>query len=104
MDSADAFHRTGSIYSYAAAADLPAKPAGGWRTMIITLKGSLVVIELDGKQITRFDSAAADLPPRKNWTEPKREYPRPAHGYFGLQIHDPGDVVYFQEVSTRPLE
>src|SRR6478672_143965 len=56
MDSADAFHRTGSIYSYASAADLPEAKAGQWRTMIITLQGNLVLVELDGKPITRFDS------------------------------------------------
>jgi 3-keto-disaccharide hydrolase len=104
MDSADPFHRTGSIYSYAPAADLPAPPAGGWRTMIITLDADLVLVELDGKQITRFDSAGPDLPPRKNWPEPKREYQRPQVGYIGLQTHDPGDIVYFQEVSVRPLK
>ena len=103
MDSADPFHRTGSIYSYAPAADLPSAPASGWRTMIITLDGDLVLVELDGKQITRFDSAAKDLPPRKNWPEPKREYPRPTAGYIGLQTHDPGDTVDFREVSIRPL-
>jgi hypothetical protein len=103
IDSADAFHRTGSIYSYAPAADLPAAPADGWRTMIITLQGNLVLVELDGKPITRFDSAAKDLPPRKNWPEPKREYPRPTSGYIGLQTHDPGDIVVFREVSVRPL-
>ena len=104
MDSADAFHRTGSIYSYAPAADLPAKPAGDWRTMIITLQGNLVLVELDGKPISRLDSAAKDLPERKNWTEPKRDYPRPTHGYIGLQTHDPGDIVFFKEVSVRPIE
>jgi len=104
MDSADAFHRTGSIYSYASAADLPEAKAGQWRTMIITLQGNLVLVELDGKPIARFDSAANDLPERKNWTEPKREYPRPTHGYIGLQTHDPGDIVEFKEVSVRPPE
>jgi hypothetical protein len=24
--------------------------------------------------------------------------------YIGLQNHDPGDVVYFKEVSVRPLD
>jgi hypothetical protein len=104
MDSADPFHRTGSIYSYASAAELPEKPADGWRTMVITLQGNLVLVELDGQQITRFDSAATDLPPRKNWPEPKRDYPRPTHGFIGLQTHDPGDIVFFKEVSVRPLE
>ena len=71
--------------------------------MSITLQGTLVLVELDGKQITRFDSAAKDLPQRKNWPEPKRDAPRPTAGYIGLQTHDPGDIVYFKEVSVRPL-
>lgn len=104
MDSADQFHRTGSIYSYAPAAELPSKPVGEWRTMIITLDGNLVVVELDGKEVTRFDSASKDIPARKAWAEPKRDYPRPTVGYIGLQTHDPGDVVFFKEVSIRPLK
>jgi hypothetical protein len=91
MDSADPFHRTGSIYSYASATDLPPPPANGWRTMIITLQGALVLVELDGKQITRFDSAAKDLPPRKNWPEPKREHPPPTPRYPRRQTHPPRD-------------
>src|SRR5207244_9164597 len=34
-DSADAFHRTGSIYSFVPAADLPQKAVAEWRTMIL---------------------------------------------------------------------
>ena len=103
MDSGDQFHRTGSIYSYAPGADLPPTPAGEWRTMIITLDGNLVAVELDGKVLTRFDSTTKEVPARKQWYEPKREYVRPEIGYIGLQTHDPGDIVYFREVSVRPL-
>lgn len=103
MDGADPLHRTGSIYSYAPAADLPPAPADGWRTMIITLEGTSVAVSLDGKEISRFDSAAQGLPARKIWHEPKREHLRPTAGYIGLQTHDPGDVVDFQEVSVRAL-
>ena len=28
---------------------------------------------------------------------------RPTVGYIGLQTHDPGDIVFFREVSVRPL-
>jgi hypothetical protein len=28
---------------------------------------------------------------------------RPEVGYIGLQTHDPGDVVYFKDVSVRPM-
>jgi hypothetical protein len=40
---------------------------------------------------------------RKLRTEPIRELKRPTHGYIGLQTHDPGDVVWFKEVSVRCL-
>jgi hypothetical protein len=53
--------------------------------------------------VTDFDSVNPKLPPRKQWHEPKREPKRLEMGYIGLQNHDPGDVVWFKEVSVRPL-
>jgi hypothetical protein len=87
----------------ARATGVPAKPADGWRTMVITLDGTKVRVDLDGKPVSAFDSAAKDLPARRQWHEPKREAARPTAGYIGLQTHDPGDVVWFKEVSVRPL-
>jgi hypothetical protein len=102
-DQADAYHRTGAIYSLAKAATLSKKPADGWSTMLITLKGNLVLVEIDGKAITSFDPDSKDVPAQKQWHEPSREPKRPQVGYIGLQNHDPGDVVYFKELSVRPL-
>ena len=70
--------------------------------MIITLAGNTIRVEQDGKLLSTFDPAAKDVPPRKIWHEPRREQLRPEAGYFGIQTHDPGDVVYFKEVSVRP--
>jgi hypothetical protein len=102
-DAGDAWHRTGSIYSLAEATDLPEKPRSEWRTMITTLDGERVTVDVDGKTVTKFDAAAANLPPRKTWSEPIREIKRPTHGYIGLQNHDPGDLVWFKEVAVRSL-
>lgn len=102
-DGGDAPHRTGAIYSLAKAADLPPKQADGWRTMIITLDGPKVAVSVDGKPISTFDSSKPGVAPREKWYEPKREHERPEAGYIGLQNHDPGDVVYYKEVSVRPL-
>jgi hypothetical protein len=44
-----------------------------------------------------------NLPPRKIWYEPRREPKRPQTGYIGLQTHDPADIVWFKEISVRPL-
>jgi len=103
QDDNDPLHRTGAIYSLARAAPAAAKPQSAWRTMIITLRGQRIMVEVDGKRLSSFDPEAASNPPRKNWTEPMRELKRPTHGYIGLQNHDPGDVVWFREVSLRPL-
>ena len=70
--------------------------------MVITLADERVSVDLDGRRVADFD-AAGGLPARKQWHEPKREPKRPTAGYIGLQTHDPGDVVWFKDVSVRPL-
>jgi hypothetical protein len=95
--------RTGAVYSLAASAALPDKPPTEWKTMIITLKGNQILVEIDGKRVTTFDPDGKDVPATREWYEPKREPKRPTQGCIGLQNHDPGDVVYFKEVSVRPL-
>jgi Domain of Unknown Function (DUF1080) len=102
-DSSDPFHRTGAIYSLAPSSALSKTPPGEWRTLIVTLAGNRVFVDLDGQRITSFDPRSPDLPARKQWYEPKREPTRPEAGYIGLQNHDPGDVVWFKEISVRPL-
>ena len=103
-DAGDAYHRTGAIYSLAKSSFDPARsPAGNWRTMVITLKGTTVHVDVDGQRVTTFDSESSDTPPRTQWHEPDRTAKRPPHGYIGLQVHDPGDIVYFKEVSVKPL-
>ena len=104
LDATDPLRRTGAIYSLAQAAPVPEKPLSDWRTMIITLDGERITVDVDDKRLSSFDPAAADNPPRKTWTEPIRELKRPTHGYLGLQNHDPGDIVWFKEVSVRPLD
>jgi hypothetical protein len=99
----DPFHRTGSIYSLAPSSASSRKAPDEWKTMVITLAGDRIFVDLDGQRITNFDPASPDLPPRKEWHEPKRDPERPEAGYIGLQNHDPGDVVWFKEVSTRRL-
>jgi len=98
----DSWHRTGAIYSLAQSSAAAKKP-GEWRTMVVTLDGDRIFVDLDGQHTTSFDPKSPDLPARKQWHEPKREPKRPRAGYIGLQNHDPGDVVWFKEISVRPL-
>lgn len=71
--------------------------------MVITLQGNLVQVEIDGKRTTSFDPDNPNVPSERKWYEPKREPKRPIAGFIGLQNHDPGDIVYFKEVSVRAL-
>ena len=100
LDAGDSWHRTGAVYSLSEAAPVPEKPQPEWRTMIISLDGERITVEVDGKRVSTVDTGAANLPPRKRWTEPDRDLKRPIHGYIGLQNHDPGDVVWFKEVAV----
>lgn len=95
--------RTGAIYSLAESTALSDKRPTEWKTMVITLQGNKVLVAIDGKRVTTFDPDGKDVPADRQWYEPKRDPKRPTAGYLGLQNHDPGDVVYFKEVSVRPL-
>lgn len=109
LDRQDEYHRTGAIYSLAKSSSVePAKPTGEWNTMEITLRGTRVVVHLNGTQINDFDSAnpRESIPERtKDW-EPERAKARPPRGYIGLQNHDDyvrdkETNVYFREISVR---
>jgi hypothetical protein len=102
-DSGNEYHRTGAIYSLSKAVAAKKKPSE-WKTMVITLKGKLVLVDIDDKRVSTFDPESKDVPKERKWFEPKREPKRPLSGYIGLQNHDPGDVVHFKEVSVRPLD
>jgi hypothetical protein len=95
--------RTAAVYSLAESQSLSPKRPDEWKTMIITLDGTAIRVDVDGEQVTTFDSEDKHLPQERVWFEPKREPKRPTVGYLGLQTHDPGDVVYFKEISVRPL-
>jgi hypothetical protein len=95
--------RTGAVYSLAESAALSDKPPTEWKVLLITLQGNRVLVDIDGKRVTTFDPESKDVPAGREWFEPRREPRRPTTGYLGLQNHDPGDVVYFKEVSVRPL-
>ena len=66
--------------------------------------GEKITVDVDGERVTNFDPASKDIPTERQWYEPRREPKRPTTGYIGLQTHDPGDTVWFQEISVRPLK
>ena len=101
LATGDEWHRTGCIYSMTRAQTEAQHPPGEWNVMDIALRGPVVDVTLNGVLVTTFDPAQP-VPPRTKDYEPERGS-RPEHGYIGLQNHDAGSVVYFREVSVRPL-
>jgi hypothetical protein len=69
--------------------------------MEITLDGPRTIVHVNGVLVTDY-TEGDPVPPKKVWYEPDRG-PRPLEGYIGLQNHGPDDVVYFKEISVRPL-
>lgn len=100
-DRDDDWHCTGVLYSMTRAKARPSKPAGEWNTMEITLDGLRTMVRLNGVLVTDYDGVSP-VPPRTKDYEPERR-PRPASGYIALQHHDDSAIIYFQDVSVKPL-
>ena len=81
----------------------PPRAASGtpWRSRSRATASSTAI---NGVAVAEFDSS--ELKPQPTDTtgegDPARG-PRPPSGYIGLQNHDQSSVVYFKEVSVRPL-
>lgn len=98
----DEYHKTGVLYSLTKAKAAPDKPAGEWNTMEITLDGERTIVKVNDVLVTDY-TEGDPVPEKKESYEPDRGR-RPVKGYIGLQNHGSHDVVYFKEVSVRPLK
>jgi hypothetical protein len=95
------YHVTGTLYSLTKPLARVGKPGPQWNTMEITLDGKHTMVSVNGVKVTDFHEGDP-TPPIKFDFEPLRG-PRPDKGWFGLQNHGPHDVVFFKEVSIKPL-
>jgi hypothetical protein len=98
-DTEDDYHVTGVLYSFTRARARAGR--AGWNIMEITLDGDRTIVHVNGVLVTDY-SAGDDVPPKKVWYEPNRG-PRVREGYVGLQNHGKDDVVFFKEISYKPL-
>lgn len=98
----DDYHYTGALYSLTKPMAKSGKPGPEWNTMEITLDGLRTIVYLNGEKITDY-TEGDPVPPRKYNFEPYRG-PRPVYGFIGLQNHSDKDVVYFKEVSVKPIK
>ncbi len=98
----DEYHISGTLYAFTKPKSKPGKPGPEWNTLLITLDGPRTIVYLNDQLVTDYREGEP-VPERKFDFEP---YPgiRPNFGYFGLQNHGDEDVVYFKEVSVRPLK
>lgn len=97
----DDYHITGTLYSLSKPLAKPGKPGPEWNTMVITIDGDHTMVSVNGEKVTDFHEGDP-VPERKFDFEPQRGR-RPDEGYIGLQNHGSEDIVYFKEVSYRPL-
>ncbi|MDP4214260.1 MAG: DUF1080 domain-containing protein [Bacteroidota bacterium] len=101
LSNEDEYHITGTLYSLTKPLAKPGKPGPEWNTMEITIDGKRTIVYVNGQKVTDYREGEP-VPERKFDFEPYRG-PRPESGYFGLQNHSDKDIVYFKEVSVRPL-
>jgi len=98
----DDYHYTGTIYSLTKPLAKPGKPGPQWNTTEITLDGPRTIIYVNGVKVTDY-TEGDPVPERKFDFEPFRGA-RPDVGYIGIQNHGESDVVYFKEISVKPLK
>jgi hypothetical protein len=98
----DEYHYTGMLYSLTKPLAKTGKPGPQWNTMEITLDGPRTIVYLNGVKVTDFKEGDP-VPAKKFDFEPDRG-PRPLSGYMGVQNHSDADVVFFKEVSVKPLK
>ncbi|SDL49443.1 protein of unknown function [Catalinimonas alkaloidigena] len=95
------YHDTGVLYSLTKSKAQPGRP-GEWNTMEITLDGDRTLVKVNDVLVTDYREGDP-VPEKAADYEPDRGR-RPTRGYIGLQNHGPHDIVYFKEVSIRPLK
>jgi hypothetical protein len=101
LSKEDDYHYTGMLYSLTKPLAKTGKPGPEWNTMEITLDGPKTIVYLNGVKVTDFKEGDP-VPDKKFPFEPNRG-PRPESGYMGIQNHSDADVVFFKEVSVKPL-
>lgn len=92
-------HSTGAIYDVLTPMRNLSNPVGDWNEMEITVKGSTVVVTVNGFKVIDTDF--------RHLTEPigKFDFPyakMPATGHVGVQNH--GGEIWFRNLRLKPLK
>jgi hypothetical protein len=98
-------HDCGALYDLVAPSKNTCKPAGEWNHAVITCRGPLITVELNGEKVASMDvdqyTVAGQNPDgtRNKFRYALKEFPR--RGHLGLQDH--GGRVWFRNIKIRPL-
>lgn len=96
-------HDCGALYDMIAPCKNVEKPVGEWNNMVITCKGPIISVELNGEKICEMNEDQFDKPNQNPDGTPNKfknawkDMPR--KGYIGLQDH--GGRVWFKDVKIK---
>lgn len=98
-------HDCGALYDMVAPCKNVEKPVGEWNHLIITCKGPMISVELNGEKISEMNADEFDKPGQNpDGTKNKYKFAwkdLPRKGHIGFQDH--GHRVWFKEVKIREL-
>ena len=99
------FHDTGAIYDLVKPAKNAMKPVGEWNRMVVTCNRNLILVSVNGQEVSRMDLDQFAQPNRRpDGSEHKfdiayKDHPR--RGYIGLQDH--GSPCWYRNIKLKPL-
>ncbi len=103
--SSRGFHDTGAIYDLVRPHRNVMRPPGTWNHVALTCDDNLIVIELNGEEVSRMDLNEWIEPgTRPDGTSHKFDVAykhHPRSGYIGLQDH--GCNIWFKNIKLKPL-
>jgi hypothetical protein len=101
------FHDTGAIYDLVKPRKNAMKPVGEWNHFLLTVRDSVVTIDINGERVTETDFDGFDKPgKRPDGSDHKFSFiaykDHPRTGYLGLQDH--GSDCWFKNIKLRVLK
>ena len=100
------YHDTGALYDLVKPTRNAMRPVGEWNQLHVTCDKNLIVIELNGEEVTRMDldewTKANERPDGSAHKFDVAYKDHPRHGYIGLQDH--GAPCWFKNIKLRPIE
>lgn len=99
------FHDTGAIYDLVKPSKNAMRPVGEWNHIVVTSRGNLIEIELNGEKVTRMDlDEWTEMNKRPDGSSHKFDIAyknHPREGYIGLQDH--GGDCWYKNIKIQPI-